>query len=100
MPNPMPAVLARAFSRDMSACLSPLHLSEVVRRNALQANPSICHSHDFCDANMVMNQTLQEFGVVDFDVADEAGQLAMCRLWNEAWGMAKQAGFDEKAIRD
>lgn len=95
MKTPAPAELARSFSRNVKRFLRRIHFTEAVRRNRLQENPSVCHTHDFCDANELMISAFREHGIEDFSMADEA----MCRLWNEAWDMAKKAGFDEKEIK-
>ena len=50
---------------------------------------AICHSHDFLDANMAMDEVFTEAlgRSVDADVAADA------ELWNAAWTLAKGARF-------
>jgi hypothetical protein len=56
--------LARAFSRHLRATLTTRELAEVIARNKTVTSPSVCHSHDFCDANVVALGALAElFGI-------------------------------------
>ena len=45
-------------------------MSEIVERNKNETDPNICHSHDFCDANMFLHEVFMAYGM---DVADESG---------------------------
>ncbi|MBY0466249.1 MAG: hypothetical protein K2W33_15030 [Burkholderiales bacterium] len=68
---------------------TPGAMAEVALRNSIETNPAICHSHDFCDANVVMAKVVQNLTGVD--PADE-GVLANSKiqdLWNQAWSLAK-----------
>lgn len=83
--------LAFEFSEELRRELSPENFTETVRRNAEETDDRICHSHDFCDANMAMaaafeTVTGREYRPLDGDADDE--------LWQEAWGLAKEWGFD------
>lgn len=86
--------LAAAFADNVAAYLGPATLAEVNARNSAPgAHPDACASHDFCDANMLMLEALEFFGV-EFDPADEAQALMM----SQAWSMAKAARFDPRAL--
>ena len=67
----------------------------VLDRNAAQDNPDVCHSHDFCDANMVMQIAAKNLGYAEnFDTADTEDRVDdCCNLWNAAWNEAKSTGF-------
>lgn len=71
-------------------------VEEVVRRNRDDAVPGICHSHDFCDANIVMEtaftQTLNRTPDLSSDLDT--------KLWNEAWNEAKRNGFQGARSQD
>ena len=53
-PNPYIRPLALQFTRILRKWHSAAGWRTVVERNAAETNPSICHSHDFCDANQAM----------------------------------------------
>lgn len=57
---------------------------EVVRRNADRSHASVCHSHDFCDANMVMAVAWHETVGRHFEF-DSESQAAH---WSRAWALA------------
>jgi len=74
----------------------------IARLNRAEKVKGVCHSHDFCDANMSMHAALEECG---FDVSalfsecdekDEEGPIY--DLWNRAWDLAKKAQFDVKRV--
>lgn len=81
---PSPHELARGFSRVLRKRLSPDELAECVRRNDSEANPGICHSHDFCDANMAMAEAWEL--LTSLPHCPEA-------LWDAAWNIAKTSNF-------
>lgn len=92
--------LAAAFSavvrRDLGA-----HLPEIVRRNGTEGYAGACATHDFCDANMLMEEAFRdEFGYAPGDdgCRDGLGEDgkrhdAALRLWNHAWTLARQRRF-------
>lgn len=80
--------LAAAFSRILRDTLTDEQLSDVRERNAAETNPSICHSHDYCDANQVMIDALQSVGYpysMDHD--------ALFALECDAWELARAGKF-------
>jgi hypothetical protein len=53
--------------------------------------PSVCATHDFCDANMLMQQAfINALGVDPVDYLTEEWYV---EVWNEAWNIAKAAEF-------
>lgn len=93
-PPATPARLARAFSKVLRSWLTEEQMDEVLKRNAAEpAGSGICHSHDFCDANQAMIDAIEEiepgFGEDGFD----AGCDEQARWCDEAWAIAKAAGF-------
>ncbi|MBP8275356.1 MAG: hypothetical protein KAX55_00485 [Propionivibrio sp.] len=64
-------------------------IEEVVRRNRDEAEPGICHSHDFCDANVVMETAF----IQTLNRAPDLSSDLDTRLWTEAWNEAKRNGF-------
>jgi len=93
-PYPTPEALAKAFGDEIRASIAPDDLKEVNRLNAKEPDRpkySICHSHDYCDANDAMFDAWLKLGQLESDW-DPASQ-EQADLWNEAWTIAKVAGF-------
>ncbi len=67
--------------------LSPEEMQEVVCRNEGEHDPTICHSHDFCDANMAMHEVFMSHGM---DVTDEGGVDRFGQKWGR--GLAVREG--------
>lgn len=82
--------LAAKFSEVLRRWLKPKQLEKINRLNRHETNKSICHSHDFCDANQAMLDAMEALGMSDFNPSDES----LMELINAAWDMAKAAGFD------
>lgn len=89
MTTPHPQDLAYAFARALRAELTEDQMAEAIALNAGEANPSICHSHDFCDANIVMAEAFRAVVGRDIDLQSDAD----CALWGEAWDLAKRGKF-------
>lgn len=75
--------LAREFSNSLKKILSKAEIVELVRRNREEISPNICHSHDFCDANMALHEVFMGHGM---DIADEGegalgSYLGRDRIW-------------------
>ena len=80
--------LAAEFARRLRRDLGLRKLAVVVKRNAAETNPSVCHSHDFCDANEVMRTALEALGLDPV-----ATHEARPGLWVAAWDLARRRGF-------
>lgn len=77
--------LADRFAAILRQWLTPAEFAEMVARNrATDKRAGVCHSHDFCDANMAMDQAWREVVGTEIDADDEA----QATLWNEAWDLA------------
>jgi hypothetical protein len=85
---PTPEKLAKEFAYVLKVWLSIDQQARVLILNKAEQNPSICHSHDFCDANQAMIDALKNIGIESDCQSDE--QMA---LINEAWDIAKRNGF-------
>ncbi len=79
----IPAIetLALEFSQGLHAYLKPEQMQEIARRNSSETIAGICHSHDFCDANMFLHEVFMTYGM---DVADEGGMEKYGHLWDQA----------------
>ena len=85
--------LARAFSSELRSELGDDIVTEIVELNAASDNADGCYSHDYCDANMVMEAAFIEVFGREPDVSggDDV------RLWNAAWNNAVEHGFYQSA---
>jgi hypothetical protein len=82
--------LALEFSQALPAYLTPEQMVEIVLRNRSETYPNICHSHDFCDANMFLHEVFMKHGM---DPADEGRMDRWGELWNRTWNLAKSKEF-------
>ena len=91
--------LAKAFSRNMRAALEPEELREAIARNHAETSVSVCHTHDFLDANMIMDAAFSEaFGRAREDEDPETGEEPEdFEVWGAAWMIAKRNDFGMKA---
>ena len=79
--------LADAFCRYMRAGLPVAKMRVMLARNAAETDPNICHSHDFCDANMVMLDAWEEcFPNEECEIQNQQH----CARVNAAWDQAKR----------
>lgn len=93
--------LARVFADALRKEIGLDNLREVARRNADEVDGSVCHSHDFCDANMVMDLAWRSvFGReirmpcdVEMGICTEADVDFDMRRMDRAWAIAKAKGF-------
>lgn len=59
-------------------------------RNAAELNSAICHSHDFCDANMAMEEAMRACGINPSPDDADGMPDAIMDLWGESWDIAKR----------
>jgi hypothetical protein len=86
-------ITARAFSKVLKEWIGAVGMAQTNALNANESDPLVCHSHDFCDANMAMDEALRGLGV-DMDWDDEEGMPQWINnLWNAAWSMAVDNDF-------
>lgn len=88
--------LAIEFARQLCDELGFQKIATIAAMNTTPAYRGACASHDFCDANMIMSQAfLYVFGRESNPAsADDAG------LWNRAWNIAREFGFDVTRIKE
>lgn len=86
-------LLGEAFARILLHQLGESEKAEMRARNAQQTDPGICHSHDYCDANMAMYQAFEEVMGRDLLPSHDIGTVGMsdedAALVNAAWDYAK-----------
>jgi hypothetical protein len=84
-PEEITAAMAAKFVEGLAE-MGPVTMQMIAKRNAEETSRLICHSHDFCDANMVMAHAYTVVtGRASFMEDDEAE----IDLWNAAWEIAK-----------
>jgi hypothetical protein len=87
--------LARKIARTFACLVAEYVGVNTLRIDALNrfASPSICHSHDFCDANVFMQQAILD--VTGIDAAAELPEMSELtrKLWDTAWRYTKLIGF-------
>jgi len=87
---PSAETLAIEFSQALRSCLTEVQMAEVVRLNRAEHSPGVCHSHDFCDANMVLYEVFMQYGM---NPVAGGGLDRWGDLWDRSWNLAKAAGF-------
>lgn len=87
--------LAREFSKVLKEWLPAEDISDIVRLNAMEQDKLVCHSHDFCDANMAMLEATENLFIEDFTDLNEGNskRSELISLVNNAWDMAKENNF-------
>jgi len=93
--------LAKAFGAIVRESFSRRDFRQILDRNRRETNPGVCHTHDFCDANMLMEaafiETMGREPLLPCDsdgtAETEARQEAECVLWSDAWAIAGAAEF-------
>lgn len=83
-------LLAIEFSQALRSYLTHEEMTKIIRRNKKQTCQNICHSHDFCDANIVLHEVFMRH---DMDIVDEGGVGRWGTLWDGAWSLAKSKEF-------
>ena len=78
---PTPEQLGDKFFEVLKSWLEPWEMREVAKRNKEETSERVCHSHDFCDANMAMDEAWTSFGLASVDGDNELE----CKLWGDAW---------------
>lgn len=86
------ACIARLFSYEVSTRLSESQLAAVRKLNRDEKLEYVCHTHDFCDANLLMDAAFVKCGLVEDNDVDVIGEHLQ-PVWNAAWDVAKAAEF-------
>lgn len=88
--------IAQAFCTEVVSTLTEEELTLVRERNRAETSAGVCHTHDFCDANMLMYAAFVKCGLAK-DVADVISDELQL-LWNAAWELAIKAEFHADRI--
>ncbi len=85
--------VANRFVTLLRAEVGRKNFAEVRRRNRAETDLAICHSHDFCDANVLMNLAVKQYVYGSRVVsADEKRQQReeYETIWNDAWSLVRR----------
>jgi hypothetical protein len=82
-------VLAERFSKLLSEAVGEKTLETIIRLNATEIPGTVCHSHDFLDANEVMSDAFTQVVGREPDTGNDED----ARLWSAAWDAAQRAKF-------
>lgn len=88
--------LAIQFSHDLQREIGKANVRAAILLNREEDNPSVCHSHDFCDANMTMFHAGTKLKLWDdtlWEGEDRGQRDREVHLFNAAWGLAKEKEF-------
>lgn len=104
---PFVSDLARTFSRKLAAYCGPANMTEIISRNRAIARgdwQKICHSHDFCDANVIMADAWESLSDLDMLAPEDEGPAklrlrnATMEVVNAAWDLAQSREFNPGVI--
>lgn len=101
MTTQLPTVeqVSEAFRAKMLEELKPALCRLVDETNAARGEDGTCATHDWCDANEVMDDALKSLGVHMYPEQEDwpddwnGPEQAVVDLWNAAWTHARRAGF-------
>ena len=77
--------LTGEFITIINNWIVPEDLDIVRKRNREETDPMVCHTHDFCDANMAMEEAIENLSMTSLPDCD--------KLRDDAWDIAKKRGF-------
>jgi hypothetical protein len=86
-------IIAAEFCRVLATYLTPVELGKAIAANKLETDANVCHSHDYCDANMAMWEAMVNTGIIDDNGIPEPSTKEQV-LWNDSWELAVLAEFD------
>jgi hypothetical protein len=84
--TPQVILLARQFADVLQEWLTPAEFEEMQRRNKMRMHENACASHDFCDANMAMEDAFRRTFGREPNLQDDTD----IDVWNNAWDAAKK----------
>ena len=90
------AKVADEFVRVLKEWATPEEWRAMLADNARERSATVCHSHDFCDANMAMDAAFRKYDLEPLphmDVDDptpeqDADKQSAADFWNAAWEKA------------
>lgn len=86
--------LATIFIRRLQQEHTTTQWARMIVRTLNEPDKHICHSHNYCDANQVMIDALEEMTGQSYD----SDNNEMHRMTENAWTMARTVYFDVDSI--
>lgn len=80
--------IANDFIDVLNEWLTDEELRDIVQKNRAEENDNICHTHDYCDANIAMIEAMEKNGF-EYDCYNEK----YMKTFFEAWEIAKKKEF-------
>jgi hypothetical protein len=93
-------LLAKAFCRRLWAINNWDEMELAIEENAEDPDKDICHTHDICDANMVMLDAWNHLRAAGLVLEHDCADPDHMRLWNAGWEMARNADFRLEGYQD
>lgn len=81
------------FRELLEERFGPYGMGVIDAKNLAYAGMGVCATHDYCDANMVMDQAFREIVGCEVDVENDLH----VNLWNDAWSYAREIGYERLA---
>ena len=80
-------VISAQFNQELAKDLTPEQLEQCRALNGTPeyANPDVCPTHDFIDANMTMAAAFSKVMECEVDIMSDEHQY----LWGEAWRLSR-----------
>lgn len=78
--------IARTFADLLRKHLTRQEWRAMGDANYAETDPHVCHSHDYCDANLVMYDAFHQHGI-DINAANDDDCARWSRVWNVAMPM-------------
>lgn len=85
--------LARTFADQLREDIGIRKLKKVIIINSVEVDSSVCHSHDFCDANMTMFEAFTKAFGREMRMGDDDVDGKDSELFDHAWNIAKALNF-------
>lgn len=86
-----PRIVAEQFLFELALEIGADNYFTVRQRNIAETEDGICHSHDFCDANMVMDAAMRALGIDPLPEDEDGMPEWVNELWNNSWDIAKES---------
>jgi hypothetical protein len=81
--------LSEKFNEIVNKEFSVEQLAEINAKNKTAEYISCCATHDYCDANMLMDEAFTSVIGREIDLQNEND----CQLWSNAWDLSKDNDF-------
>jgi len=81
--------IAVSFVDILQEWLTPSEFAQVAKDNRTPAYADCCASHDYCDANVAMDEAFKKEGIYTDETMDLQDDNLMI-AWDAAWNRAKK----------